>query len=51
MESQKIDHKDEDDPRFQIWLILKGLMILDWYMINDHSNGNYSQGDDVRSVV
>ena len=46
MESQKIinllDHKDEDDPRFET---------RKWYIINDHYNGNYSQGDDVRSIV
>ena len=46
MESQKIinllDHKDEDDPRFET---------RKWYIVNDHNNGNYSQGDDVRSVV
>ena len=39
MESQKIinllDHKDEDDPRFET---------RNWYIINDHNNGNYSQG-------
>ena len=22
-----------------------------WYIVNDHNNGNYSQGDDVRSIV
>ena len=46
MESQKIinllDHKDEDDPRFEI---------RKWYIVNDHNNGNYSQGDDVESIV
>ena len=46
MESQKIinllDHKDEDDPRFET---------RKWYIVNDHNNGNYSQGDDVRSIV
>ena len=46
MESQKIinllDHKDEDDPRFET---------RKWYIVNDHNNGNYSQGDDVKSVV
>ena len=46
MESQKIinllHHKDEDDPRFET---------RKWYIVNDHNNGNYSQGDDVRSIV
>ena len=46
MESQKIinllDHKDEDDTRFET---------RKWYIVNDHNNGNYSQGDDVRSIV
>ena len=46
MESQKIinllDHKDKDNPRFEK---------PKWYTVNDHNNGNYSQGDDVRSVV
>ena len=46
MESQKsinlLDHKDEDDTRFET---------RKWYIVNDHNNGNYSQGDDVRSVV
>ena len=46
MESQKIinllDHKDEDDPRFEK---------RKWYIVNDHNNVNYSQGDDVRSIV
>ena len=46
MESQKIinllDHKDEDDPRFET---------RNWYIVNDHNNGNYSQGDDVQSIV
>ena len=46
MESQKIinllDHKDEDDPRFER---------RKWYIVNDHNNGNYSQGYDVRSIV
>ena len=46
MESQKIinllDHKDEDDPRFET---------RKWYIVNDHNNRNYSQGADVRSVV
>ena len=46
MESQKIinlfDHKDEDDPRFET---------RKWYIVNDHNNGNYSQGDDVQSIV
>ena len=45
MELQKIinilDHKDEDDPRFET---------RKWYIANDHNNGNYSQGDDVRSI-
>ena len=46
MESQKIinllDHKDEDDLRFET---------RKWYIVNDHNNGNYSQGDDMRSIV
>ena len=46
MKSQKIinflDHKDEDDPRSEI---------RKWYIVNDHNNENYSQGDDVQSVV
>ena len=46
MESQKIinllDHKDEDDLRFEK---------RKWYIVNDHNNGIYSQGDDVRFVV
>ena len=46
MESQKIinllDHKAEDDPRFETRM---------WYTVNDHNNGNYSQGDVVRSIV
>ena len=46
MESQKItnllDHKDEDDPRSET---------RKWYIVNDHNNGNYNQGDDVRSIV
>ena len=46
MESQKIinlsDHNDEDDPRFGT---------RKWYIVNDHNNGNYSQGDDVQSIV
>ena len=46
MESQKIinllDHKDEDDPRFET---------KKWYIVNDHNNGNYSHGDDVQSIV
>ena len=37
-----LDHKDEDDPRFETGK---------WYIINDHNNGNYSPGDDVRSTV
>ena len=41
MDSQKIinllDHKDEDDPRFET---------KKWYIVNDHNNGNYGQGDD-----
>ena len=45
MESQKIinllDHKDEDDLRFET---------RKWYIVNDYNNGNYSQGDDVRSI-
>ena len=46
MESQNIinllDHKVEDDPRFEN---------RKWHIVNDHNNGNYSQGDDVRSIV
>ena len=46
MESQKIinllDHKDEDNSRFET---------RKWYIVNDHNDGNYSQGDDVRSIV
>ena len=46
MESQKIinllDHKDEDDPRFET---------RKWYIVNDHNNENYSQVNDVRSIV
>ena len=46
MESQKIinllNHKDEDDPRFET---------RKWYIVNDHNNGNYNQGDDVQSIV
>ena len=46
MESQKIinllDHKDEDDPRFETKKC---------YIVNDHNNGNYSQGDDVQYIV
>ena len=46
MESQKIvnllDHKDEDNPRFET---------RKWYIVNDHNNGKYGQGDDVRSTV
>ena len=46
MESQKIinllDHKEEDDPKFET---------RNWYIVNDHNNGNYSHGDDVLSIV
>ena len=46
MKSQKVinllDHKDEDNPRFET---------RKWYIVNDHNNGNYSQGDDVQSIV
>ena len=46
MESQKIinllDHKDEDSPRFET---------RKWYIVNDHNNGNYSQGDHLISIV
>ena len=46
MESQKIinllDHKDEDDPRFET---------RKWYIVNDHNNGNYRQGDDAQSII
>ena len=31
--------------------IAKKLESQKWYIVNDHNNGNYSQGDDVRSVV
>ena len=44
--SQKIinllDHKDEDDPRFET---------KKWYIVNDINNGNYSGGDGVQSIV
>ena len=33
-----LDHKDEDNPRFETGK---------WYIVNDHNNGNFSQGDDV----
>ena len=46
MESQKIinllDNKDEDDPRFET---------RKWYIVNDHNNGTFSQGDDVQYIV
>ena len=46
MESQKIisllEHKDQYDPRFET---RKG------YIANDHNNGNYSQGHNVRTIV
>ena len=46
MDSQKIinllGHKDEGDSRFET---------RKWYIVNDHNNGNYSQGDDVQSIV
>ena len=46
MELQKIinllDHKDEGDPRFET---------RKWYIVNGHNNGNYSQVDDVQSIV
>ena len=46
MESQKVmnflDHKDEHDLTFET---------RKWYVVNDHNNGNYSQGDDVQSIV
>ena len=46
MESQKtinlLDHEDEDDLRFET---------TKWYIVNDHNNGNYSQGHDVPSIV
>ena len=46
MQSQKVinllDHKAEDDRRFET---------RKWYIINDHNNGNYSQGDNIRSTV
>ena len=46
MESQKVinllDHKDEDNSRFET---------RKQYIVNDHNNGNYSQGDDVQSIV
>ena len=37
-----LDHKDEDNPRFET---------RKWYIVNDHNNGNYSQGDDVQSIA
>ena len=37
-----LDHKNEDDPRFET---------RKRYIVNDHNNGNYSQGDDVQSIV
>ena len=37
-----LDHKDEDDPRFET---------KEWYIVNDHNNGNYRQGDGVQSTV
>ena len=37
-----LDHKDEDDPRFET---------KNWYIVNDHNNGNYGKGDDVQSTV
>ena len=37
-----LDHEDEDDPRFET---------KKWYIVNDHNNGNYGQGDDVQSTV
>ena len=46
MESQRIinllGHKDEDDPRFET---------RKWYIVHDYNNGNYTRGDDVRSIV
>ena len=46
MESQKIinllRHKDEDNLRFET---------RKWYIVNDQYNGNFSQGNDVRSIV
>ena len=46
MESQKIinllETKDQDDLRFET---------RNCYIVNDHNNGNYSQGDDVRSIL
>ena len=46
IESQKIinllDQKDEDDPRFET---------RKRYIVNDHNNGKYGQGDDVESSV
>ena len=46
MESQKtinlLDYKDDDNPRFET---------RKWYIVNDHNDGNYSQVDDVRSIV
>ena len=46
MESQKIinllDHKDEDDPRFET---------RKRYIVNDYNNGNYSQEENVQSIV
>ena len=37
-----LDHKDKDDPRFETKKS---------YIVNDHNNGNYSQGDDVQFTV
>ena len=46
MESQKtinlLDHNGEDNPRSET---------RKWYIVNNHNNGNHSQGDDVRSIV
>ena len=40
--TKNLGHKDEYDPRFEKRR---------WYIVNDHNNGNYSQSDDVRSIV
>ena len=37
-----LDHNDEDDLGFET---------RKWYIVNDHNNGNYNLGDDVRSIV
>ena len=37
-----LDHKDEDDTRFET---------RKWYIVNYHNNGNHRQGDDALSIV